>query len=173
MVSILIQNDSLAGPGPINTYTDIILGAQSNNSLGGCFSLYDELVYFIDEAYNNQEIIDMIYYFGEDNHTIASPGANIEEGIFPDEYTPSNWLYRNTTRYIKTNLSPDEFNLIQNDSLLLVGYVEGEGKRKAKELETNDVYSFKTQGAKYGMFLVSEVLGSESGSVKIDIKIQE
>ena len=173
MVSILIQNDSLAGPGPINTYTDIELGAQSNNSFGGCFSLYDQLVYFIGEAYNIQEIIDMIYYFGEDDQTMASPGANIEEGIFPDEYSPDTWLFRNTTRYIKTNLSPDEFNLIQNDSILLVSYIEGEGKRKAKELETGDIYSFKTQGAKYGMFLVSEILGSETGSVKIDIKIQE
>ena len=115
----------------------------------------------------------MIYYDGEDNETIGSPGANIEDGIFPDEYNPGNWDYQNTTRYIKTDLSPDEFYQIQNDSMLLVSYVEGEGKRKAKELQVNDVYSFKTQNIKYGMFLVSEVIGSASGSIKIDIKIQE
>ena len=173
IISILIQNDSLAGPGPINTYTDIILGAQSNNSHGGCFSLYDKLVYFINEAYNNQEIIDMIYYYGEDDQTIASPGANIEDGIFQEEYIPNNWLYRNTTRFINTSMIAEEFNHIQNDSILLVSYVEGEGKRKAKNLETGDIYSFKTQDAKYGIFLVTEILGSESGTVKIDIKIQE
>lgn len=173
MVSILIQSDSSAGPGPIFTYSDIQLGAQSNQNEGGCFSLNDQFVYFIDEAFNHQELIDMIYYYGEDNQTIASPGANIEDGIFPDEYNPKNWTYRNTTRYIKTNLSPEEFNMIENDSLLLVSYSEGDGKRKAKELVADDVYSFKSQGAKYGMFLVSEVLGTDLGSVKIDIKIQE
>jgi len=173
MVSILIKNDSLDDPGPINTYSDIMLGAQSNNNIGCCFSLNNQLVYFIDEAYENQEIIDLIYYLGEDNETIGSPGANIEDGIFPDEYNPGNWDYQNTTRYIKTNLSPEDFNLIQNDSLLLVSYVEGEGKRKAKELVVGDVYSFKTQNTKYGIFLVTEILGSASGSVKIDIKIQE
>lgn len=173
MVSILIQNDSSSGLGPINSYTNVELGAQSNENIGGCLSLSDQFVYFIAEAYNHQETIDIIYYYGEDNETIGSPGANIEDGIFPDEYNPDNWQYQNTTRYIKTSLSPDEFNLIQNDSLLLVSYIEGEGKRKAKELVTNDVYSFKTQDTKYGMFLVTEVLGTDAGSVIIDIKIQE
>lgn len=173
IISILIQNDTSSGPGPIYTYTDILLGAQSNQSVGGCYSLSDQIVYFIDDAANNQETIDMIYYFGEDNQTIGSPGANIEDGIFPDEYNPGDWDYQNTTRYIKTNLSPEEFNLIQNDSMLLVSYVEGEGKRKAKELVADDVYSFKNQGTKYGMFLVSEVLATDAGSIKIDIKIQE
>jgi len=173
VVSILILNDSSSGPGPIYSYTDIQLGAQTNQDIGGCFSLSDQLVYFIEEAFEHQEAIDIIYYFGEDNQTVASPGSNIEDGIFPQEYSPDNWLYRNTTRYIKTDLDPDEFNLIQNDSLLLVSYIEGEGKRKAKELVINDVYSFRTQASKYGMFLVKEVMGAEAGSVKIDIKIQE
>lgn len=173
MVSILIQNDTSSGPGPIYSYAGILLGAQSNLNIGGCLSLSDQLVYLIDDASNYQETIDMIYYDGEDNETIGSPGANIEDGIFPDEYNPGNWDYQNTTRYIKTDLSPDEFYQIQNDSMLLVSYVEGEGKRKAKELLVNDVYSFKTQNIKYGMFLVSEVIGSASGSIKIDIKIQE
>ena len=173
MVSIMIQNDSSSGPGSIYAYTDIILGAQSNQNVGGCLSLTDQLVYFIEEAYNHQETIDLIYYYGEDNETIGSPGANIEDGIFPEEYSPDNWVSRNTTRYIKTDLSPEEFNNIQNDSLLLISYVEGAGKRKAKELLINDVYSFKTQDTKYGMFLVTEVLGTDVGSVIIDIKIQE
>jgi hypothetical protein len=172
-VSILIQNDSSIGPGPIKTYTDIVLGAQSNQNAGSCFSLFDQIVYFIDEAYNHQETIDIIYYFGEDNQTIASPGANIEDGIFLEDYAPDNWLFRNTTRYIKTELSPDKFNLIQNDSLLLVSYQEGDGKRKAKEVGVSDVYSFKTQQTKYGLFMVTEITGGELGSVKIDIKIQE
>lgn len=173
VVSILIQNDSSAGLGPINTYTNIQLGAQSNQNDGGYFSLADQSVYLIDEAFEHQESIDMIYYYGEDSQTIASPGANIEDGIFPPEYNPSNWTYRNTTRYIKTNLSPDEFNQIQNDSILLVSYTEGDGKRKAKKLISNDVYSFKTQDSKYGMFLITEISGGESGTIKIDIKIQE
>lgn len=172
-VSILIRNDSLQGPGPIYTYSGVKLGAQSGTTAGGFLSLSDQLVYFIHDAFDNQEKIDMIYYVGDDDQTIASPGANIEDGIFQEEYAPKNWSYRNTTRYIKTSISSEEFNHIQNDSILLVAYVEGEGKRKAKNLAEGDVYSFKTQNTKYGMFLVTEILGSETGTVKIDIKIQK
>jgi len=56
---------------------------------------------------------------------------------------------------------------------MIANYIDAEGKRKAKELETGDIYSFKTQDAKYGMFLVTEIFGSESGAIKMDIKIQE
>ncbi len=49
---------------------------------------------FIDIAPNYIDGIDIVvFYFEplEDKSTIASPGANIESGIFPDDLTPVNW----------------------------------------------------------------------------------
>jgi hypothetical protein len=149
------------------------LGAQNNNNIGGCLNLNNKLVFSIAEAKQNQEIIDIIYYLGEDENTLASPGANIEEGIFDPDLAPSTWEYRNTTRYIPLDMSVEEFNQIENDSTLLVSYIEGEGKRKAKYLEAGKIFSFKTQDLRFGMVKINEVVGETEGSVSIDIKIQK
>ncbi|MCD4735436.1 MAG: hypothetical protein K8R53_05300, partial [Bacteroidales bacterium] len=145
----------------------------NNPGNGGFLDVFSNLIYDQVEAYNHQESIDLIYYFGEDENTIASPGANIESGVFDPSYTPVNWEYRNTTRYIKTSLDTTIFSSIQNDSLLLVSYIEGEGKRKAKNLVAGDVVSFKTQESVFGIFKVSEVAGTNDGTVNIDIIIQK
>lgn len=170
--TILITNDSLQSHGEIETYSQIELGAQNNMLLGGFFSLFNQLTYEPEEAKANQEIIDMVFYFGEDEHTMASPGANIEDGIFEENLSPIDWDIRNTTRYLKTELSNAEFDAIVNDSVLLVSYIEGEGKRKAKNLADGGVFSFKTQDSKFGLFKVNEVIDTEEGNINIDIKIQ-
>lgn len=173
MTSILIGVDSSNGPGPIDYFPGILMGAQNNTETKGFLNLKENILYFQQEAKQNQELVDIIYYLGEDEHTLGSPGANIEEGIFNPEYTPTTWNIRNTSRYIPISLSVEEFDLIDNDSILLVSYTEGEGKRKAKNLQANNVFSFKTQDLRYGMIKVNEVIGFEEGTVAIDIKIQK
>ncbi|MCD4730709.1 MAG: hypothetical protein K8R74_08930 [Bacteroidales bacterium] len=170
---IFIDADTSAAYNPIILISNIQLGAQNNIQNGGFFALSNQTIYSTIAAKEHQEIIDMIFYFGEDHATLASPGANIENTIYPEDLSPLNWGIRNTTRYIKTALTEMDFDNAVNDSIMIANYIDAEGKRKAKELETGDIYSFKTQDAKYGMFLVTEIFGSESGAIKMDIKIQE
>jgi hypothetical protein len=172
-IMIFINNDTLHGHDPIETYLHINMGAQNNLQIGGFFSMQNQLVYLPEDAQANQAIIDLVYYFGEDDHTLASPGANIEDGIFEENISPVSWDIRNTTRFIKTALSDAEFDATTNDSILIVCYTEGEGKRKAKNLADGGVFSFKTQNSKFGLFKINEVNGSESGNLLIDIKIQQ
>jgi len=172
-VFLFITNDTVNGPGEIEILTNTILGAQDNNNTGGFLDLFNNHIYKLENAYEYQEVIDMIYYLGEDEHTLASPGANIEEGIFNLELAPTNWEYRNETRYIPLELSVDEFNEIENDSILIVSFIEGEGKRKAKNLEADNIFSFKTQDLRFGMVKINEVLGGAEGTVSMDIKIQK
>ena len=172
-LAITINNDSLLGYGPINILSDIVLGAQNNIQEGGFLSLLNFQTYTLTEAKSNQQIIDMVYYFGEDANTMASPGSNIEDGIFNPESAPSTWEIQNTTRYIYTEISISEFDGIQNDSLLLLSYIEGEGKRKAKNLAAGNVFSFKTQDSRFGLFKVNNVNGESAGKVTIDLKIQK
>lgn len=173
ITSILIGIDSINDPGSIDQFENIIMGAQNNNDHGGFIELFEAQLFFQEEARQNQEIIDLIYYLGEDEHTMGSPGANIEDGIFSPEYTPTTWEYRNTTRYIPVDMNPEEFEMIENDSILLVSYIEGEGKRKAKNLQTDNVFSFKTQDLRFGIMKINEVTGTAEGTVSIDIKIQK
>lgn len=173
-VDIIIGNDTSAGFGPISTLDDILLGAQDNNVDEGFLSLQSGLAYFAEEAKNHQEEIEMIYYYlAADGNVIAAPGSNIEEEVFGPELTPVNWEYRNTTRFLKTDITSQQFDTIENDSLLIVSYTEGEGKRKAKLLEAGDIYSFKTQESKFGLFRVNQLSGTTDGNVEIDIKIQQ
>lgn len=172
-VSVFIENDSIHQAGQVDLFQSVILGAQNNPQTGSFFDLSDASVYTPEEAFYNQDLIDLVYYFGEDEHTIASPGANIESGIFEDQYTPVNWEIRYTTRYLKTSLSVEDFDSIQNDSLLIASYIQGEGKRKAKNLTAGDVYAFQSQDMRLGMFRLVEIEGTNEGLVIIDIKIQK
>ena len=170
-VSVNIRLDSTSGFGPINTYQSLILSAQNLTTPGSFFSFISGETYSLDEATQNQDIIDLIYFYGEDNHTMASPGANIENGIFEGNF--ENWDTFRTTRFMEIELSQDVFESAQNDSLLIVSYIEGEGKRKAKLLAAGMSFSFKTQDMKYGIFRVIEVEGTDAGTIKLDVKIQD
>jgi len=55
----------------------------------------------------------------------------------------------------------------------VVSYAEGSGKRKAKNLVAGKTFSFKTQDALFGIFRVIEVEGTNSGTIIIDIKVQD
>ncbi len=170
-VSVVITLDTTSGFGPIKYYESLILSAQNEVDPGSFFSFISDETYTLDGAFQNQELIDLVYYFGEDDHTMGSPGANIEDGIF--EGNLEDWDIKRTTRFIATDMSQEVFESAQNDSLLIASYTEGEGKRKAKLLSPGKTFSFQTQNLKYGIFRVIEVNGTDAGTVKIDVKIQD
>ncbi|MCD4682836.1 MAG: hypothetical protein K8R86_06105 [Bacteroidales bacterium] len=172
--SVLIQilADTNAVYLPLLLLEGVEMGAQNNVENGSFFSFNSQLVYFPPEAKQNQEIIDLVYYYGEDEWTIASPGANIEDGVFSENVSPVNWEIRNTTRFIKTGLTQADFNNAQNDSILIANYVDADGKRKAKNLTSGDIYVFKNQQNRLGMFKVNSVSGTDAGCLEIDLKIQ-
>lgn len=149
-------------------------GAQDNQQTAGCFDIAGSNMYFHADAATDtalQQGIDMICYYDDiDNNTIASSGANIEEGIFP--VNPSNWIYRNETRYYPTSLTVDDFNAAVNDSIILANYNEGEAKRKAKKLKVDDIYTFRTASGRLGIFMVNAVNGTNDGSINISLKTQ-
>jgi len=170
-VSVFITLDTTSGFGPIKYYESLIFSAQNEPDPGSFFSFVSGENYTLDEAFQNQELIDLVYYFGEDDHTMGSTGANIEDGIF--ENNPAGWDLRRTTRFMAIDIPPGEFENAQNDSLLIASYTEGEGKRKAKFLSPGKTFSFQTQDLKYGIFKVVEVEGADAGQVRVEIKIQD
>jgi hypothetical protein len=172
--SLKITLDTSNSYHPLQHYSPVLLGAQNNAQEGGCFDITDSTLYFCCEASSDttiQYVIDMIYYYSqEDKNTIASPGANIEDGIF--SVNPANWTIKNTSRYMKTAITPAEFLESMNDSIIIANYDEGEAKRKAKKLQQNDIYTFRTQDGRLGMFLVNEVSSTTDGSINISLKTQ-
>lgn len=170
-VSINIQRDTTVGFNPIKHITSLIMSAQNNPEPGSFYSFAADQVYPLDEATLHQELIDLTYYFGEDELTMASPGANIETGIFAGDL--QDWTLRRTTRFIELSIPAEVFENCTNDSLLIASYNDALGKRKAKLLAPGKLFSFKTADLKSGIFKVISTEGTDAGKVNIEIKVQE
>lgn len=167
--------DTSAQYGEIVTLDEIVLGAQSSNE-NSFYSINNSLTYNLEDAFQNQDAIDLVYYYDfidTDENVIASPGANIDESVFPGQYTLANWTTRNTYRFKTTDITIEEFNNAQNDSLLLAAYGQAEGKRKAKNMAENMIFAFKGDNGKTGLFLVNSVIGTNEGNTNITIKVQK
>jgi hypothetical protein len=55
---------------------------------------------------------------------------------------------------------------------MMANYIDADGKRKAKVLESGDVVVFKNHENRLGLFRVNTATGTAEGFIEIDIKIQ-
>ncbi|MBT4340215.1 MAG: hypothetical protein HOD63_16615 [Bacteroidetes bacterium] len=175
-ISFVLKKSTFNDFSPILTFDSIVLKGRLNPDPKSFLSLSDFSTYTLAEAYNNQENIDIFYYYGPENHTMASPGANVEPDIFTGAtpaYKFDFWAVRNTTRYKIFEVPKATFDAISNDSLLIIAYGVEEGKRKAKELVNGQVYSFADKTSRLGLFRVIDISGKDSGYIHMDMKIQE
>lgn len=177
-VGLTIEKDPNVVYGEIDQFPNVKLGAQNNTETGSFFSLTNGNVYTLEQAYNNQELIDLLYFYDNfldlEENIIASPGANLTD-VFPGTYDVTSWDVKNTTRYsrAKLDVTEAEFDYAQNDSILIANSFSFEsGGRKTKFLKPGDIYSFVRDGI-IGMFKVVSTSGETSGYIIVDIKIQK
>jgi hypothetical protein len=158
----------------VRSYPSITLGAQQCSTNGSFLDVKNMVVYFQDVAFTLQDSIEMLYYYDPagDANTISSPNANIDASIYTGTTGLSNWTIRRETRFFETSITTNQFDAAVNDSLLIVSYDQLNAKRKAKNLQNGEVYSFKTSRGKFGLFKVINVTGAETGTVECAIKIQ-
>jgi len=155
-------------------FDSIYLGAQSNPTRPGFLSISNSTYYRLEAAYQNQALIDLLFYYDEtDKATIASPGANISDGIFQGDWAPSNWETRNTARFLKVDIIPEDFFGMIHDGFIIENYDADSAKRKARELAAGDVYLFELENGKKGIFYVNSVVEAIDGEVNIALKVQE
>lgn len=173
-ISFNVGLDTASTYGEIVYFQDIVLGAQ-NSSLSGFYSLEENLVYSLSDAFQNQEKIDLCYYYDfidTDENTIASPGANIDESVFSGSEALANWSVRRTSRFKVVDVSEEDFLGATNDSLLIAAHGIADGNRKAKNMAIGKMYAFKNEDGRIGLFMVNSISGSDEGQVNISIKVQ-
>jgi hypothetical protein len=165
--------------GEIFTYSAINFGAQNNTTEKGFLSYSNSTatLYTQDEAFNHQADIDMFcFYENTASHvnlmTLAAPGSNIT-GIFTGSTAPDFYTDKNVTFFVKTTLTPSQFDAVQNDAVILASFDPSKQFKKAKLLTVDDVYAFKLQSGKYGLYKVIAVDGTETGTLQIAVKIQK
>lgn len=167
--------------GEINTYNVVLLGAQDNVDVESFLSLSNNTTvkYMQGDAFNHQADIDMFCFYedtpeNQNFMTLAAPGSGIE-GIFTGNSSPDNYTVKNTTRFVKAEITATQFDQITNDGALIFSYKANEdnARRKASKLTADDVYSFKIQSGLYGLLKVISVNGTETGTLEMAIKIQK
>ena len=128
------------------------------------------------DAAQNQAAIDILCFYEAENGNniaIASPGTGID-GIFTGENAPENWTTQNTTYYTKTALTTDQFDaLAETDQLIVTSFDTANAFRKAKDLQLDDIYSFKTEAEAFGLLKVTDVVQGTDGSVTFEVKVKK
>ncbi len=172
-VSIRIELDSGAVFGSIEQH-NITLGAQGNSTYGNFYSFTSDSVYTLEEAFNNQALIDISYYYHTlYESTLSSPNDNDAPSIFTGSYGINNWTVKNESRYNLTTLTATDFENITNDSLLIASYDVVNAKRKGKNIIPGQVWAFRIASGKLGLIYVEAIESGESGKADFKIKIQE
>jgi len=154
------------------------LGAQDSET-PGFLSISTGEVYPLEDAYENQDLIDIFCFYEVGNDiALAGPNSNIT-GIFSNEedadpMDPANWDTKNETRFFEvTTLTVEQFDALANgDESIQSYYNEDEGRRKAKMLAVDDIYAFKTAEETYGLLKVTAVVDGSAGSVTFEYKIK-
>lgn len=172
-LSIKLTKADSSAWGPIITVENLMLGGQENPATGSFYSLSHDSVMNLDQAYANQSLTDIIYYFGQYEATLASPNEAEAPVFFTGPHGISNWTVKNETRYDTTQLSPEAFDKSLNDSLIITAYEPTAGKKKGKYLQPGMIISFRSQDGKLGLIKVNEVTPAAAGNVRLTIKIQQ
>ncbi len=172
-VMISFGKSEISQWGRIRTVNDVVLGAQENSAAGSFYSLDNELVMNLEEAYVNQSLVDMVYYYGQYEGTLASPNEAEAPGFFTGPHGIVNWTVKNEMRYDTTMILPAVFDASTNDSLILTAYEPTAGKKKGKFIQQGLVFSFRSPDGKLGLIKIIETSPLPSGYVKLSVKIQE
>jgi hypothetical protein len=172
-VQITFTKAEVSTWGKIRTMSGITLGAQENATTGSFFSLDDTAVMNLQQAFAVQPSVDMVYYYGQYECTLASPNETEAPGFFTGPQGIANWTVKNETRYDTTLIIPQAFDTSANDSLILSAYEPTAGKKKGKYLLPGMVLSFRSPAGKLGLVKVLDVAPMPAGLVTLTIKIQE
>lgn len=160
--------------GGVIYFSAIVLGAQNNTGKAGFLSFATNNTYRLDQAYINQDKIDMLcYYDGTVFTTLASPGSDIPESIFAGQKNVINWTTKNKTYFVKTSLKEADFLGVNTDAPIINAWKDTGASLKASDLKVGDVYLFKLNDGKKGMFLVKRLISFEDGEVEFAVKIQD
>ena len=153
-------------------FTAIMMGAQSNNSLGSFLDAETGTVYMLSDASNNQDLIDFVYYYGSTNNaTIAAPNDETVNGTGNNSLTlTQNWTTQNATSFYElSNVNFDDIQTTVDVENALTNV--GSPLTKVTQLSVGTVVGFTTANGTNGVFKVTQIEGTSDGSITISVVI--
>ncbi len=173
MVNVTIDVGSTGNP--INEYTAVLMGAQTNVDVGSFLDAETGTVYKIGPAGNNQALIDIIYYYGissGNEATFVNPNHPTVNNATANAFDwCTDWSVKNGTVFGVSSLTSGEFDAIDDD--LLISGITGLSDNIIPQMSVNDVIAFETVNSKKGLIRVTNIVAGGDGSITINVKIQE
>ena len=169
--------------GLINTYSATLLGSLFNNTVGSFYSTSNGLVYNVNSAATNSNLIDLIYYYSGDGVTGngATIGSADDININGAYKGIANWATKNKTRFTNTSITTSEFDAIVNDAT--IDAISSISDTKVIGLAVGNVFAFKTEAGKKGLVKITNITKGlntvnqqqdfQFGTIEIVVKVQK
>jgi len=155
----------VASSGTLKT-NNITLGAQSNN-VGGAAASFEGSVFTLSQSASNASIIDILYYNGSKGAAIYAPTQSDIQGI--SGWNWSSWSVKNATRFVMASSS--DFSDATSSSVETLA--SSASLDVAQNLSVGSVVAFTTINNKSGIFKVTSLDDSSTGTISIEVKIQD
>jgi len=165
--------------GEINYHPSIRIGLQENSSLPHFVDFHTGTAYDAAGVSGHEAEVDMAAFWyltsGTSSPTLTCPAYSSALTYYP---LFGSWSVKNQTMYdyytSDNNLvTPAQFELAANDSLLVNTYRPGSVSGQSKFAYTGKVVPFRTADGKYGLLRVIRADESPAGEMEISIKIQK
>ena len=166
---------------PIHTYQTVLMGGQSNPSLGSFYNAIENRVYLYAEASANKPKVDFVYYFSTTsqtptNATIAAPMNTSARNAFTAAGMSLDGM-NNQTYFVRMTKA---YNEVTTSTGLANAYTESISSTNPSDtrianLEANQVFAFmlaESRGYRYGIAQVVSVQGTTAGDRKITLNIK-
>lgn len=165
--------------GEINYHPSIRIGLQENSSLPHFVDLHSGTAWDAAGVAGYEAEVDMAAFWyltsGTSSPTLTCPAYSSALTYYP---LFGSWSVKNQTMYdyyTSDNdlVTPAQFELADNDSLLVNAYRPGSVSGQSKFAYTGKVVPFRTADGKYGLLRVIRADETPSGEMEIAVKIQK
>lgn len=178
-VSLTVLKGVGSAWGEISHHQSIRIGLQENTSLPHFVDLHAGIAYDATGVTGHESEVDMAAFWyltsGTSSPTLTCPAYSSALTYYP---LFGSWSAKNQTMYdyytSDNNLvTPAQFDLATNDSLLVNAYRPGSVSGQSKFAYTGKVVPFRTADGKYGLLRVIRADETPEGEMEIAVKIQK
>ena len=153
--------------GEINFYSNVVLGSFGD-ATGSFYATTENMVYSIAEANTASEKIDFAYFYGATKKaTLGAP----DDALVNDVFDLDAWTTKNATKFFATDLSPEVFDGMVNDSVLTT--FDTFDQSSITNIDGDQVFVFETAAGKKGIVKVISVPVTREDLITFQVKIQK
>jgi hypothetical protein len=177
--SLTVMKGAGSAWGEISYHPTIRIGLQENSSLPHFVDLHAGIAYDAAGVAGHEAEVDMAAFWyltsGTSSPTLTCPAYSSAVTYYP---LFGSWSVKNQTMYdyytSDNNLvTPAQFDLATNDSLLVNAYRPGSVSGQSKFAYTGKVVPFRTADGRYGLLRVIRADETPAGEMEIAVKIQK